>query len=62
MRFWLRGGCLFEVAAWDCPEGAECCWNCGDDFLVKEDPDHPDWYSLYSIRTGTNVHVMYRGS
>jgi hypothetical protein len=61
-RFWLPGGFFFEVAAWDWAEAADWCWNCGDDFVVYEDPDHPGWYLLYNIQTGAYVHINYLGS
>lgn len=61
-RFWLPGGFFFEVAAWDWPIAANWCWNCGEDFVVYDDPDHPGWYMLYNIHTGRYVHVQYMGS
>jgi hypothetical protein len=60
-RFWFPGGFLFEVAAWDWPLCADWCWDCGDDFVVYEDPDHIGWYLLYNIHTGVYVHVQYMG-
>jgi hypothetical protein len=60
-RFWLPGGFFFEVASWDWPLAANWCWNCGDDFVVYDDPDHPGWYLLYNLHTGRFVHVMYMG-
>ena len=61
-RFWLPGGFYFEVAAWDWPLCADWCWDCGDDFTVYEDPDHPGWYMVYNIHTGAYVHVTYMGT
>jgi hypothetical protein len=60
-RFWLPGGFFFEVAAWDWPIGADWCWDCGDDFVVYEDPDHDGWYMLYNVHIGVYVHVNYMG-
>ena len=60
-RFWLPGGFSFEVAAWDWPICADWCWDCGDDFVVYEDPDHAGWYMLYNVHTGVYVHVSYLG-
>lgn len=48
--FWLPGGCYFEVVPWDWAVCADWCWDCGGDFVVYEDPDHPGWYMLASIR------------
>ena len=59
-RFWLPGG-MFEVAPFDWSVCADWCWNCGDDFVVYEDPDHIGWYLLYNVHTGLYVHVTYMG-
>jgi hypothetical protein len=59
--FWLPGGFYFEVAVWDWPIFADWCWNCGDDFVIYDDPDHIGWYLLYNIHTGVYVHVQYMG-
>jgi hypothetical protein len=61
-RFWLPGGFFFEIAAWDWHECADWCWNCGDDFVVYEDPDHPGWYLVYNVHTGVYVHAQYMGT
>jgi hypothetical protein len=61
-RFWFPGGFSFEVAAWDWPICADWCWDCGDDFVVYEDPDHSGWYMLYNVHTGVYVHVTYMGT
>ena len=61
-RFWLPGGFYFQVAPWDWSECAAWCWDCGDDFVVYEDPDHLGWYLLYNVQTGAYVHVQYLGS
>lgn len=60
-RFWLPGGFFFEIAAWDWPICADWCWDCGDDFVIYEDPDHIGWYLLYNVHTGIYVHVQYLG-
>ena len=38
-----------QVADWDWPICADWCWDCGDDFVVYEDPDHIGWYMLYNV-------------
>ena len=58
-RFWLPGGYYFEVAPWDWAVSADWCRDCGEDFVVYEDPDHPGWYKLYNVHTGHYVHVTY---
>jgi len=50
------------VADWDWPICADWCWDCGDDFVVYEDPDHIGWYMLYNVHTGAYVHVSYLGT
>jgi len=60
-RFWLPGGFFFAVADWDWFTCADWCWDCGDDFVVYPDPDHPGWYLLYNVHTGLYVHVQYLG-
>jgi hypothetical protein len=61
-RFWFPGGFFFEVASWDWPLCTDWCWDCGDDFVVYDDPDHAGWYLLYNIHTGVYVHVLYMGA
>ena len=61
-RFWLPGGFYFEVASWEWATCANWCWNCGDDFVIYEDPDHPGWYLVYNLQTGQYVHVQYLGT
>ena len=60
-RFWFSNG-SFEVATWDWPLCADWCWDCGDDFVVYDDPDHPGWNMLYNVHTGVYVHVQYMGA
>lgn len=52
---------LFEVAVWDWPLWDSWCWDCGDDFVVYEDPDHVGWYLIYDVHTGGFVHAQYLG-
>jgi hypothetical protein len=59
-RFWL-GGSPFLIAPWDWTFAADWCWDCGDDFVVYDDPDHPGWYLLYNTETGEYIHVQYGG-
>lgn len=58
---WFPDG-YFQVADWDWPVAQNWCWNCGDDFVVYDDPDHPGWYMLYNIDTGQYVHAMFMGT
>jgi len=60
-RFWLPDGYYFDIAAWDWALASGWCWTCANDFVIYEDPDHPGWYLLYNLMTGTFVHVMYMG-
>ena len=60
-RFWFREGFFFDVAIWDWPICADWCWDCGDDFVIYDDPDHIGWYLLYNVHTGVYVHVQYAG-
>jgi len=60
-RFWFPGGFFFEISPWDWPLAADWCWECGEDFVVYVDPDHPGWYLLYNLHTGAYVHVLYMG-
>lgn len=55
------GGFYFEVASWDWGLCSDWWWDCGDDFTIYDDPDHPGWYLLYNIHTGGYVHVTYMG-
>jgi hypothetical protein len=27
------------------------CWDCGDNFVVCDAPDHPGWYMVYNAGT-----------
>lgn len=60
-RFWIAGRGGFEVAAWDWPLTTDWCWNCGDDYVVYNDPDHVGWYLVYNIHTGVYVHAQFVG-
>ncbi len=60
-RFWLPGGFFFQIATWDWPYCTNWCWNCGNNFVVYDDPDHPGWYLLYNLLTCMYVHVIYMG-
>jgi hypothetical protein len=59
-RFWL-GTSAFLVAPFDWPLAVDWCWDCGNDFVVYDDPDHPGWYLLYNLETGAYIHVQYGG-
>ncbi len=59
--FWFTGGFFFEVAPWDWAECADWCWDCPEDYVVYDDPDHLGWYLLYNTETGSYVHVQYIG-
>jgi hypothetical protein len=59
-RFWL-GSSAFLIAPWDWALATDWCWDCGDDFVVYDDPDHPGWYLLYNTETGAYIHVQYGG-
>ena len=61
-RFWFPGGFNFEVASWDWDLCSDWCWDCGNDFVVYDDPDHPGWYLLYNVHTGVYVHAQYMGT
>lgn len=61
-QFWFPGGFYFEVAAWDWPVTLDWCWDCPEDFVVYDDPDHTGWYLLYNTESGTYVHVLYLGT
>ena len=59
--FWFGGGFSFQIASWDWGLAADWCWDCAEDFVVYEDPDHDGWYLVYNIHTGAYVHAMYMG-
>lgn len=61
-RLWVTGGFSFVVATWDWPICADWCWDCGDDFVIYNDPDHLGWYLIYNVHTGVYVHATYMGS
>jgi hypothetical protein len=59
-RISILPGSSFEVAAWDWSLFEDWCLDCGRDFAIYKDPDHPDWYLLYNVHTGTYVHILCR--
>jgi hypothetical protein len=59
-RFWL-GSSAFVIAPFDWALATDWCWDCGQDFTVYDDPDHPGWYLLYNLETGGYIHVQYGG-
>ena len=61
-RIWLAGGFSFAIAPWEWSITAPWCWDCPDEFVVYDDPDHPGWYLLYNTRFGEYVHVQYVGT
>ena len=58
---WLPGGYAFGIAPWEWSLTGSWCWDCGDQFVVYDDPDHLGWYLLLDVRTGEYVHVQYLG-
>jgi hypothetical protein len=60
-RFWIAGRGGFEIAAWDWPLTTGWCWNCADDYVVYNDPDHIGWYLVYNVDTGDYVHAQFIG-
>ena len=60
-RFWFSNGFFFDLAPWDWPLFEDWCWDCGDDFVLYDDPDHVGWYLLYNMHTGVYVHTQYMG-
>ena len=61
-RFWIAGRGGFEIAAWDWSLAADWCWDCGDDFVIYNDPDHSGWYLVYNVHTGIYVHGQFIGT
>ena len=59
--FWLASGYYFQIASWDWPYCSNWCWNCGDEFLIYLDPDHPGWYLVLNVQTGVYVHAVFMG-
>ena len=59
--FWLSSGYYFQIAYWDWPYCSDWCWDCGDQFLIYLDPDHPGWYLVLNVQTGVYVHATYMG-
>jgi hypothetical protein len=60
-RFWFPGGFYFEIAPWDWAVASDWCWDCGDDYVVYDDPDHDGWYLVYNVHTGLYIHAQYMG-
>jgi hypothetical protein len=59
--FWLASGYYFQIASWDWPYCSDWCWDCGDQFLIYLDPDHPGWYLVLNVQTGVYVHAVFMG-
>lgn len=59
--FYLPTGVYFQIADFDWALAADWCWDCGDDFVVYDDPDHPGWYLVYNVETGAYIHAQYMG-
>lgn len=59
--FWLASGYYFQIAYWDWPYCSDWCWDCGDQFLIYLDPDHPGWYLVLNVQTGVYVHAVFMG-
>jgi len=38
------------------------CWDCGDDYVIYEDPHHIAWHLLSNTQAGAYVHVTYEGT
>lgn len=60
-QLWLPGGFIFQVAPWEWSLSSNWCWNCGDDFVVYDDPNHAGWYLLYNSDNGLYVHATFMG-
>lgn len=59
--FWLSSGYYFQIAYWDWPYCSDWCWDCGDEFMIYLDPDHPGWYLVLNVQTGVYVHATFMG-
>lgn len=59
--FWLASGYYFQIAYWDWPYCSDWCWDCGDEFMIYLDPDHPGWYLVLNVQTGVYVHATFMG-
>ena len=57
----FEDGFIFDIAVWDWPIWSGWCWDCGEDFVVYEDPDHVGWYLIYDVHTGGYVHALFMG-